>query len=143
MFHYKWLAGSPAVLSQPNITVLTQKMAEKYFGNWKEAIGGLLRLDNAATVKVAGILENIPANSDFPLGIVTSNETAKANASTYGYTNDWGNVTSNFQLYLLLPPHVFARGINMQLAQLDKIWYKNEKTSKKTSFLQPLRGYTF
>jgi ABC-type antimicrobial peptide transport system permease subunit len=58
VFHYEWLSGSPAVLNQPNVTVLTQKMAEKYFGSWKNAIGGLLKLDNAATVKVAGILKN-------------------------------------------------------------------------------------
>ncbi len=33
IFKYTWLSGSPAVLSQPNVTVLTQKMADKYFGS--------------------------------------------------------------------------------------------------------------
>jgi predicted permease len=143
VFRYNWLAGAPSVLNEPNVTVLTQEMAEKYFGNWKSAIGGLLKLDNAATVKVAGILENPPANSDFRLSIVTSYETAKAYADTYSYTDDWGSVTSNFQIYMLLPPHVSPGNIDMQLADRGKIWYKNEKTSKKTSFLQPLRDMHF
>src|SRR5215203_5177606 len=46
VFQYKWLAGSPSVLAAPYTTVITQKMAEKYFGNWKEAIGQYLKLDN-------------------------------------------------------------------------------------------------
>src|SRR5215470_15997800 len=77
VFHYKWLAGSADVLKQPDMAVLTKKMAEKYFGNWQGAIGGLLKLDNTATVKIAGVLENIPANTDFPLGVVASYETMK------------------------------------------------------------------
>ncbi len=143
LFHYKWLAGSPVVLAQPDVTVLTQKMAEKYFGDWKNAVGGFLKLDNAVTVKVAGILQDPPANTDFSLGIVTSYETAKANADTYGYTTDWGNTTSNFQVYMLLPEHVSADRVNAQFAQFSRQQYKEEKTSKRTSFLQPLSEVHF
>ncbi len=57
VFNYKWLSGTPEVLKEPNVTVLTKKMAEKYFGDWKNATGKFLKLDNAVTVKVAGILE--------------------------------------------------------------------------------------
>ena len=56
IFNYKWLVGSPELLKEPNVTVLTQKMAEKYFGNWKDAVGKFLRLDNTVTVEVVGIL---------------------------------------------------------------------------------------
>ncbi len=143
IFKYTWLSGSPEILSQPNVAVLTQKMAGKYFGDWKNAIGKFLKLDNTVTVKVAGIIQEPPANTDFPLGIVTSYETAKANADTYGYTNDWGNTTSNFQLYMLLPEKVSLGRINTQLAQFSKQQYKNEMTSKKLSFLQPLKQLHF
>lgn len=143
IFHYNWLSGSAGVLNEPNVTVLTQRMAEKYFGDWKKAVGGLLKLDNAVTVKVAGILQNPPANSDFPLSIVTSYNTAKANANTYGYTDSWGSTTSNFQLYLLLPEHLPAARVDAQLAQYGKEWYKDAKTGKTTSFLQPLADVHF
>lgn len=137
VFHYKWLAGSPSVLSQPNTTVLTQKTAEKYFGDWTKAVGSFLKLDNAAIVKVSGILEDVRANTDFLLSIVTSYETAKA-YKTYGYTPDWGNTTSNFQLYMLLPPHVSADKINTQLLNFSKQHYVDDRASKRTNFLQPL-----
>lgn len=143
IFPFKWLAGSPAVLEQPNITVLSRRMAEKYFGDWKVAVGRYLRLDNTLTVKVDGILENPPANSDFPLGIVTSYITAKTNGNFYGYTPDWGNTTSNFQVYLMLPENVSSTQVNKQLESFSKQHYKQDLASKKLSFLQPLREIHF
>ncbi|MEO6722248.1 MAG: ABC transporter permease [Ferruginibacter sp.] len=143
VFHHKWLAGSPAVLKEPNTTVLTQKMAEKYFGDWKKAVGSLLKLDNAATVKVAGILQDGPANTDFPMGIVSSYETAKANADVYGYTADYGNTTSNFQVFMLLPPNVQISNINQQLAQFSKQQYDTKKSGKRQHILQPLSEVHF
>lgn len=89
VFNYKWAVGSASVLNDPNVTVLTKKMAEKYFGDWKNATGQFLKLDNAITVKVAGILEDVPGNTDFPLGIVTSFETVKSSGGVYFYTKDW------------------------------------------------------
>ena len=143
VFHFTWLAGSPAVLEQPNNTVLTQKMAQKYFGNWKSAIGRFLKLDNAVTVKVAGVLQDPPDNSDFPLCIVTSYITAKANPNIWGYNSDWGNITSNFQLYMLLPEHVSSANVNKQFVQFSRQNYKKDQASKKTSFLQPLSQIHF
>lgn len=142
VFHYKWLAGSPSVLSQPNATVLTQKMAAKYFGDWQSAMGSFLKLDNTVTVKVAGILEDVHANTDFLLGIVTSLETAKAN-KIYGYTPDWGNTTSNFQLYMLLPPNTSVKNINTQLLQFSKQHYSDDGANKRTNFLQPQKEIHF
>ena len=104
VFKFNWLVGSPAILSKPNTTVLTKSMAEKYFGDWHLAVGKSLILDNAVTVKVEGILQDMPVNTDFALNIVTSFETIKANRKLYGYTTDWGNFTSNFQVFMLLPP---------------------------------------
>ena len=107
VFHYDWLVGDPSVLKDPNNTVLTQKQAEKYFGNWKNAIGRYLKLANTATVKVAGILKDPPLNSDFPFLIITSYETVKANAATFNYVNDWHTTTSNFEVFMLLPENVY------------------------------------
>ena len=145
VFHYDWLFGNPSVLKDPNNTVLTKKLAEKYFGNWKDAIGKFLKLDNTATVKVAGILKDPPVNSDFPLGIVSSYETAKANASTYRYVDDWHSTSSNFQVYMLLPNNVSANSINQQLVSFNEKYNKNPKSvsSTRINFLQPLGDIHF
>ena len=143
VFQYTWLAGAPSVLDQPNATVLTQSMAEKYFGDWKFAMGRFLKLDNATTVKVEGIIKDVPANTDFPLSIITSFETVKANAKTFGYTPDWGNTTSNFQLFMLLPPNVAVDNINSRLALFSKKNEKQDMVSKRNHYLQPLSEIRF
>lgn len=143
VFHYNFLIGSPEVLKEPNTTLLTQSTATKYFGSWKTAAGKFLKLDNKAVVKVAGILEDVPANTDFPLRIVTSFETAKANADTYSYTPFWGSTTSNFQLFMLLPQNVSVASVNARLADFISRHDKIDRTSKRTNFLQPLRNVHF
>ncbi|MBV9963729.1 MAG: ABC transporter permease [Parafilimonas sp.] len=143
VFHYNFLVGSAAVLKEPNQTILTQATATKYFGDWKNAVGKFLKLDNKAVVKVAGILQDVPANTDFPLRIVTSFETAKANAETYSYNNEWGSTTSNFQLFMLLPQNVSASAINSKLEHFVSRHNNVDRTARRTNFLQPLSNIHF
>ncbi len=142
VFHYDWLAGTPAVLEVPDHTVLTKKLAEKYFGDWKNAVGKLLKLDNKATVKIAGIINDPPANTDFPLSIITSYKTAKANAETYTYSDNWNTLSSNFQVFMLLPKNISEANINNRLLNFSKKNYV-VRNSVKTSFLQPLSDIHF
>ncbi|HYK47352.1 MAG TPA: ABC transporter permease, partial [Parafilimonas sp.] len=142
VFHFTWLTGSPSVLSEPNKTVLTKRMAEKYFGNWHDAVGQFLKLDNTLTLEVAAILEDVPANSDFPLGMVTSYVSLK-NTEFYGYSTDWGRTTSNEQVYVKLPGNVSAENINNQLLQFGKKHYREDKSNERTNFLQPLSQIHF
>jgi putative ABC transport system permease protein len=145
VFNYKWLAGSPQVLNSPDNVVLTQKKAEKYFGNWQSAMGGLLKLDNTATVKVAGILEDIPLNTDFPIGVIASYETMKKFPSTYNYSTDFGNTTSNFQSYMLLPENVSVASVNQQLINFSNKNYNNNprNNDKRFHFIRPLSEVHF
>ena len=143
VFHYNWVSGSPDMLKEPNVTALTKKMAEKYFGDWKTAPGKYLKLDNAITVKVIGILEDVPANSDFPLAIVTSMQTAKSNGSIYNYSTDWGSISSNFQLFMLLPKDITADQVSKQLAAFSKKSYPNRTSTSRTNILQPLSELHF
>ncbi|HRO71938.1 MAG TPA: ABC transporter permease, partial [Chitinophagaceae bacterium] len=103
VFSYKWLNGEPGVLSKPNTIVLTRKIAEKYFGHWENAPGKLLKLDNILTFEVAGVLENVPGNTDFPLAVMASIETLRNNSYNYNYYPDWNSTSSNYQVYVLLP----------------------------------------
>ncbi|RYY16098.1 MAG: hypothetical protein EOO04_27520 [Chitinophagaceae bacterium] len=77
IFSYKWLEGQPAILREPNVAVLTRAKAEKYFGSWKEAMGKSLLIDNGTVVRVSGIIETPPVNSDYPLQLIGSFETYK------------------------------------------------------------------
>jgi predicted permease len=145
IFQYKWLAGSAQVLKNPNTAVITKKMAEKYFGGWQNAMNKILKLDNTATVQVSGILDDVPQNTDFPIGVIASYETMKKYADTYGYTDRWGSVTSSFQAFMLLPPNVAASSINKRLLAFSNEHYNadNKDIFKTYQFLQPLSDIHF
>ena len=70
-------------------------------------------------MKVAGILKDPPANTDFPLAIVTSFETVKQNGGIYSYNTQWGSTTSNFQVFMLLPPDVSAAKCQQPICKLQ------------------------
>ncbi len=142
VFQYQWLAGSPSVLEVPDNTVLTKKLAEKYFGDWKDAVGQFLKLDNKITVKVSGIINDPPGNTDFPLAIITSYKTLKANAQLYAYADSWNSLSSNFEVFMLLPKNVSASNIDARLLSFSKKNYV-VRNSVKTSFLQPLSDVHF
>ncbi|MCR6721284.1 MAG: ABC transporter permease [Chitinophagaceae bacterium] len=102
VFPYDWTLGTKDVLKEPGTVVLTQDMANKYFGDWKRATGQHLKLDNVIPLRVAGILQNIPANTEIPIAMVVSMETARSNKEIYNYIGDKGTTTSNFRLYARL-----------------------------------------
>ncbi|MEP7142385.1 MAG: ABC transporter permease [Ferruginibacter sp.] len=150
VFSYQWLAGDASVLNEPNTVILTKKIAEKYFGNWQQAVGQFIKLDNFITLKVSAILENVPANTDFPLAVLISFETLKKNGAPYNYSaNEWGSTSSNFEVFALLPTvgaaFTAAQTVDQQLLKFSKDHYSNRgnRTSVKSHFLQPLSELHF
>ncbi len=127
----------------PILVVLTKKIAEKYFGNWQQSLNQFIRLDNAITLRVSGILQDIPLNTDFPLAVLISYQTLKNNASKYNYYPDWNTLSSNFQVFALLPENVNAANINNQLLKFSKDHYKDKRSSARINFLQPLSKLHF
>ncbi|MHA4842667.1 ABC transporter permease [Flavitalea antarctica] len=144
IFSYKWLEGQPQILNEPNVAVLTKAKAEKYFGNWKEALGKSLLIDNATPVTVAGIIETPPVNSDFPLQLIGSFETYKNIKGPNGYSDQWGHITSNFQIYTLLPAGVTESSFNKQLETYSKSHYPvSSRREVRKNMVQPLREIHF
>ncbi|MET0466334.1 MAG: ABC transporter permease [Chitinophagaceae bacterium] len=144
VLQFPWLAGSPAVLDEPNMTVLTQGIADKYFGSWQSAVGQYIRLDNAITVKVAGILKDVPGNSDFPFKVVTSFVTAKNNSGVSGYDARWGSTTSNYQVFVRKPDNMPEAQLATALAAFSKKHFPDAPgKTKREVFLQSLSQIHF
>lgn len=143
IFHYDWLAGSPQDLNNPNVTVLSQSTAAKYFGDWKKALGQNLLLDNAVLVKVAGIIKDPFPNTDFPLSVINSMATAKASQGKYFYDSTWHSTTSNFQVFMLLPKNVSEGQANKALAAFSNKHYNNTPNKHALNFLEPLKDVHF
>jgi putative ABC transport system permease protein len=143
VFNYTWLSGNASVLNEPNAVVLTKKVADKYFGDWHQAMDKTIKLDNALSLKVSGILQDIPLNTDLPLSVMISFETLKANADKYNYHKDWNTLSSNFQVFALLPENVNASELDKQLAKFSKDNYDVKRGSVRLNFLQPLSKLHF
>ena len=138
IFSVSWMAGSYTVLDEPNTIVLSRSTAEKYFGTWTSAMGGLLKMDNLNTLRVGGIVADPPIHSDFPLKMIASYKTMQA-TKYYGYDSGWGTTSSQHQLYVLIPPNVNPAGINDQLKTYSRNKYKGLRAGNtRTFFIRPL-----
>jgi ABC-type antimicrobial peptide transport system permease subunit len=149
IFDFPLLAGSYKSLKDPNNVLLTKEIAEKYFGDWKTAVGKTIKLTGYYSIgaalfqfpevalKVSGILETIPANTDFQLKLVVAYGTDFTGDKKYGFQQpDWNGTAPDFGCYVLLPPGVSVDTFNLQLATYTR---KMAPVDDKDSYIiQPL-----
>jgi predicted permease len=138
IFDFPLLTGSSVSLNEPGNVLLTKEIAEKYFGNWKTAMGKTIRLKSSYSddmLKVSGILATIPANTDFQLKIAVAYGTGFTGTFVAKSTN-WDGTGSAFGCYLLLPPHTSVDNFNQQLRAYSKKVKSPE--NKDSHIIQPL-----
>ncbi|MFD2872494.1 ABC transporter permease [Mucilaginibacter ximonensis] len=138
IFSYKWLNGDASVLGKPNMVVLSKSTAEKYFGDWRSAQGRILKMDNRITLKVAGIIDDSPANSDFQLKVLVSFPTLKSHLREYNSDDSWNIISSNLQVFMMPPANTSVAALNARLKTFTTKHYGGRITDKKLHFLQPL-----
>ncbi|MBC7922395.1 MAG: ABC transporter permease [Ferruginibacter sp.] len=144
IFDAQWLAGNPqTALKAPNTVVLAKTQAEKYFGDWQRATGKYLKLDNNLTLTVTGIIADAPINSDFPLNVLVSYQTFRQYPDQYGYSTEWGSISSNHQVYLLLPATLPLADFHYALKKFSEKHYQDVGNSKRYHLVQPLRENHF
>ena len=137
IFDFPLLAGSYESLKDPNNVLLTKEIAEKYFDDWKTAIGKTLKLEAGGymfehgtdVLKVSGILAPIPANTDFQLKLVVSFGTGFT-GDYLSKSTDWNGTTTDFGCYVLLPPNISGDNFNQQLRTYSrKVKFARNKDS--------------
>lgn len=77
VFDFPLIEGDPGnCLNRPFTTVLTESVAERYFGprdSWTESpIGKTLTVNNRQNLEITGILEDVPENSHFKFDVLVS-----------------------------------------------------------------------
>jgi putative ABC transport system permease protein len=138
IFDFEWLdGGKENQLTQPNTVVLSQRMAEKYFGKWQGVIGKIIRCDNKLDLKVTGILKNHPANTDLPIDIAVSYATLKYTDYNHNLT-DWGSNLSAHNCFIVLPDNVAPAGFHRFL----DAFVKKHKPEKKNQDFMKLQAFT-
>jgi len=122
IFDFAWLAGDKkTALKEPNTVVLTRDEANKFFGDWHAAIGKTVRYENRKDLKVTGILEDVPANTDFPIKLVISWLTNVGPGGQHqGNAHDWVSTFGDNNCYIILPDNVSVSQFNTNLQDFVK-----------------------
>lgn len=134
IFDYKWLSGSPnQALASPNTVVLSEKTANKYFGNWQKAIGNSINFNTDKDFKVTGVIKDNPDNSSFPLEIIFS-------YASFSNRNmkSWNSVSSSSECYVLLKNNTTVADLAKPLQQFIAKYYLEKGTGKEEHHFQPL-----
>jgi len=72
VFSFKLLRGNPKkALAHPNTIVISQSMAQKYFGD-EDAVGKSLTINNKKQYEVTGVMQDMPDNSHFQMNFIAS-----------------------------------------------------------------------
>ncbi len=140
IFTCNMIKGDPSsALKNPFSVVITEEMAEKYFGN-EDPVGKILLMSDRDRYTVTGVIENVPLNSHFRFDIAGSFETLYAGAnSSSPVLTDW--MSYNFMTYILLKEGIDYKNLENKFpAMLEQYAGKNmrEMGAEMEYFLQPL-----
>ena len=129
MFSFTFLKGNPhTALKDPLGVVLSEKNAEKYFGN-KNPLGEVLEIKNIANLTVTGVIQ-APKNSSLMVDFVVSNHLY----DKYGMDiNRWD--WRNFVTFVMLHSKADAEQLKSQVYGFYK---KRWPDSNARLLLQPL-----
>jgi putative ABC transport system permease protein len=116
VFNWKMIQGDPhKALVATNSIVLTRSVAKKFFGN-QNPVGQSLRVDNDDYFMVTGVMEDVPANSQFTFnGLVSMSTMRRIRPDIFNY---WGYV--DFYTYVLLKENASIDPLKAQAAAFVK-----------------------
>ncbi|MDO8367460.1 MAG: ABC transporter permease [Saprospiraceae bacterium] len=99
VFSMPLLEGDPkTALTEPGTGVISEKMAQKYFGATTGIVGRTLRINENRDMRVTGVMRDMPSQSHFHYNFLFSMASIAAEANE----DLW--LSNNFQTYLLLRP---------------------------------------
>lgn len=131
VFTFPFIDGDPAkALKGPNDIVLTEKMALNLFGDSK-AEGKIVRVDNKEDYMVAGVIRDMPENSNFDFEWLLPMERC---VQEHSWLKEWGNNAP--RTYVLMDPQADINKVN---AKVKGIIQRNLKESKTVAFLYPYK----
>lgn len=140
---FPWVRGRHEVLKEPYTAAITERLAKKYFGD-SDPIGRTIRMDNTVDFKIAGIVKDIPSNTDYPFDLFLSYATA-ASAKEVIWGADathWGSIASVTTTLIRLSPEASASELEAQLPAFRKK-YDNDPRSTQRYRLLPLSEQHF
>ncbi|AEI48385.1 ABC transporter permease [Runella slithyformis] len=138
MLTLKMLKGTRDGLKTPNAVLLSESVAKTFFGE-ADPLDKILKIDNRTDVKVTGVYEDLPRNSDF------HDLTFIAPWQLYYTTNEWVRTMPDpwrpnaFHIYAQLIPKADVAAVSHKIkdAKLNRV-SKELARKKPEVFLHPM-----
>jgi cell division protein FtsX len=152
IFNFPLVEGSSqAALQERNTALVTDRIAKKYFGN-QDPIGKLLKLGNSLVFRITGVLQDLPATTDFHTEIYLPYDNLQDHAPWLVEKDWWVGFNKEMQCFIRLKPGVSAAMVDSKILPAITDKYYDKENAKLFHFkLQPLsdvhynpklRGYT-
>jgi putative ABC transport system permease protein len=132
MLTLKMLSGTRAGLKDPSSILLSESVAQALFGT-SDPVGKLMKIDNKLDVKVTGVYEDFPYNTEFrdmkfiaPWDLYASSEAWVKRAQN---NVEWGNFS--WQVLAQIAPNASFEAVS------DKIKNIRLKHNPETAFIKP------
>jgi ABC-type antimicrobial peptide transport system permease subunit len=143
VFNFPFLKGDKSALSRPNTAFITEKLAKKYFPDG-DPIGKVLRIENSMNYTVAGVLKDLPPNTDRTQEIYLPFVQLKDFDSSTAGPNNWSGINNNMQCFLRLKPGVTPASVENLFPAFMQKYYAGTRGLKVYHFkLQPLSDIHF
>ncbi|HEY4209791.1 MAG TPA: ABC transporter permease [Puia sp.] len=138
IFTLPLLEGSPDALKDPSSMLISQTVAKALFGD-ADPMGKLIKLDNDASLRVAGIYEDLPLNSTLRyLSFIAPWDLYATHALAQRTLTDWND--NSWFLYVQLADNADMAGVSEKIknVKLGKVSRDDAKKFAPTLFLQPM-----
>lgn len=137
MFQFEMIKGNREnVFKDPYSVILNQRTAKSLFGD-ADAIGKVVKIDNTYSVKVTGIMKDLPANSSFQFDFLFpfSFDEAIQDGIREARTK-WTN--NSFQIFVELQPNANVNQVSAQIKNIVADHSDKMRVAKPELFLHPL-----
>jgi putative ABC transport system permease protein len=143
MFDYQWLEGNAVGLKDPHTVVLTKTLADTYFGSPRKAMGKMIQLWSfRVPLRVTGVFEDLPVNSDVPVRLGASYATFREiNQQAFADPRAWRNTNWSSECFVLLREGQDIRQVQSQIPHFVRKYYPPDQTTGATVtslYFQPL-----
>jgi putative ABC transport system permease protein len=120
VFSFPLLKGNPETsLKDPNMIVMTQSLAQKYFGD-EDPVGKTIEMQALGEKEffhVTGVMEDIPQNSHFRFDMLISMKSVFPEPSL-----DW--TWNNYATYVTLQKGVTQSLMEEKLVEIDRVYFQ-------------------
>ncbi|MDW3197373.1 MAG: ABC transporter permease [Cytophagales bacterium] len=137
MFSYEWLTGNEdGALATINTIVLTESIAEKYFGR-KNPIGKIITYDNSIDLKVIGVIQDPSQQSHLKFDFLISFDTYQPGPGGLEPITSWRWL--GFPTYVKLTPGANLNSVRQKMIQVAVARNDRPPSGTQVAYeLQPL-----